>query len=192
MSKAKLTEQEVRTRYITPAVQNAGWKDTQIREEYAITKGRIIARGGTYRREKAKYADYLLCYKPHIPLAIIEAKDNAHNISDGMQQALDYAKSLLVPFVFTSNGEGFTFHNRLVNDGDKEINIQLSEFPSPETLWLMYKQSQGIDDKQEEIINQPYHTDRAEKMGQSLFLWDSLNAATEYPPTLTISTRMMQ
>lgn len=163
MDKRSLTEQEIRTRFITPAIKAAGWTDVQIREEYAITKGRIIARGGSYKRDKAKYADYVLFYKPHIPIAIIEAKDNNHTISDGMQQALGYAEQLRVPFVFTSNGDGFTFHNRNSEDNNRETILSISEFPSPETLWSMYKQYKGIDEKQEKIITEPYYVERPDK-----------------------------
>ncbi|MGE5613558.1 MAG: EcoAI/FtnUII family type I restriction enzme subunit R [Bacillota bacterium] len=163
MDKRSLTEQEIRTRFITPAIKAAGWTDAQIREEYAITKGRIIARGGSYKREKAKYADYVLFYKPHIPIAIIEAKDNNHTISDGMQQALDYAEQLCVPFVFTSNGDGFTFHNRNSVDNNRETILALSDFPSPEILWMMYKQYKGINEEQEKVITEPYYIERLDK-----------------------------
>ncbi len=158
-----MTEQEVRTRIITPAIQNAGWELVQIRENYAITKGRIIARGSTCSRDQAKYADYVLFYKPHIPLAIIEAKNNNHSIGHGMQQALEYADMLRVPFVFTSNGDGFTFHNRLVTDGVLEEIISLENFPSPECLWHTYKQQKAIDDYQEQVAMQPYYIECEDK-----------------------------
>ncbi len=164
MDKKNLTEQEIRTRFITPAISKANWAVTQIREEYAITKGRIIARGGTYKREKAIYADYVLFYKPHIPLAIIEAKDNKHSVSDGMQQALAYAERLLIPFVFTSNGDGFTFHNRMGTEGDKEQFLALDRFPSPNTLWKMYKDKEGLTAEQETIIKEPYYTEREDRI----------------------------
>lgn len=160
MNKKQLTEQEIRTQFITPAIKNAGWGISQIREEYAITKGRIIARGGTYKRDKAKFADYMLFYKPHIPLAVVEAKDNNHSIGDGMQQAMDYADRLRVPFVFTSNGDGFTFRNRI---DSSEKAIGLDEFPSPDMLWMMYKQNEGIDTQQEQVIMQPYYVEREDK-----------------------------
>lgn len=162
--KKKLTEQEIRTRCISPAIQAAGWLVSQIREEYAITKGRIIARGGSYKRGKAKYADYVLFYKPHIPLAIVEAKDNSHSVSDGMQQALDYARLLLIPFVFTSNGDGFTFHNRLIEEGeDREQFLNLDAFPGPETLWKIYKMHKGIQENEENVIMQPYYVESEDK-----------------------------
>ena len=163
MDKKSLTEQEIRTRFITPAISKAAWSSSQIREEYAITKERIIARGGTYKREKAKFADYVLFYKPHIPLAIIEAKDNKHSVSDGMQQALAYAERLLIPFVFTSNGDGFTFHNRMNTDGDKEQYLPLDRFPSPNALWTMYKNNVGLTAEQEAIIEEPYYTEREDR-----------------------------
>ncbi|WP_027187816.1 EcoAI/FtnUII family type I restriction enzme subunit R [Desulfovibrio cuneatus] len=163
MDKKQLTEQEVRTRFITPAIKSSGWSTIQLREEYAITKGRIIARGGTYKRDKAKFADYVLFYKPHIPLAIVEAKDNNHTHGDGMQQALDYAQRLMVPFVFTSNGDCFVFHNRLSSSDTKEIILHLDKFPSPETLWEMYKSAANLDEQQEKIAVQPYHMEREEK-----------------------------
>ena len=162
MDLQRLTEQEVRTRHITPAILNAGWAATQIREDYAITKGRIIARGGSVKRdeESVKRADYILFYKPHIPLAVVEAKDNSHTVGDGMQQALDYAQRMNIPFVFTSNGEGFTFHDR---NAGTEIVIALNDFPSPETLWNAYKAHLHIDEQQEQVVMQPYYTDREDK-----------------------------
>lgn len=163
MNKKQLTEQEIRTQYITPAIKRAGWDVAQIREEYAITKGRIIARGGMCKRESAKYADYVLFYKAHIPIAIVEAKDNNHSVGDGMQQALDYANKLLVPFVFTSNGDGFTFHNRMAADDSRETVISLDAFPSPEHLWMLYKVKVGMDDSQERVAMQPYYMEREDK-----------------------------
>ena len=163
MDKKQLSEQEIRTQYITPAIKAAGWLNAQIREEYAITNGRIIARGGKWRRDKAKFADYLLFYKPHIPLAIIEAKDNNHTVSDGMQQALDYAERLLIPFVFTSNGDGFTFHNRMATANNIEQYIPLDRFPRPEQLWVIFKSATCLTDQQEILIEEPYYTQREDK-----------------------------
>ena len=163
MDKKQLSEQEIRTQYITPAIKAAGWLNAQIREEYAITNGRIIARGGKWRRDKAKFADYLLFYKPHIPLAIIEAKDNNHTVSDGMQQALDYAERLLIPFVFTSNGDGFSFHNRMATANDIEQYIPLDRFPRPEQLWAIFKSATCLTDQQEILIEEPYYTQREDK-----------------------------
>ena len=111
MNKKDLSERDICSKFIGPAVKRAGWDGmTQIREEVAFTKGRIIVRGKLVTRGKAKRADYILYYKPNIPIAIIEAKDNNHSVGDGMQQALDYAVTLNIPFVFSSNGDGFVFH----------------------------------------------------------------------------------
>jgi type I restriction enzyme R subunit len=163
MDKKHLTEQEVRSNYIRPAIIDAGWTATQIREEYPITLGRIIARGGVCKRDKksAKIADYILFYKSHIPLAVVEAKNNKHSIGDGMQQAIDYAVRMNIPFVFTSNGDGFTFHNR---QNSTETVIRLNEFPSPNTLWEMLKEQNSINEQQEKVIIEPYYTEREDKL----------------------------
>jgi type I restriction enzyme R subunit len=101
------------TKFITPALREAGWDIvTQIREEVRFTKGRIIVRGKLVTRGKAKRADYILYYKPNIPIAIVETKDNNCAMGDGMQQGLEYAATLNIPFVFSSNGDGFVFHDR--------------------------------------------------------------------------------
>ena len=113
INKKDLSERDICSKFIGPAVKRAGWDGMmQIREEVAFTKGRIIVRGKLVTRGKAKRADYILYYKPNIPIAIIEAKDNNHSVGDGMQQALDYAVTLNIPFVFSSNGDGFVFHDR--------------------------------------------------------------------------------
>lgn len=115
--KKELSEADIRTKYITPAIVKAGWNSfSQMREECPITKGRIIARGKTCRRESPLKADYVLFCKPNKPIAIVEAKDNKHTMGDGMQQALNYAKMLDVPFVFSSNGDGFIFHNKYITE----------------------------------------------------------------------------
>jgi type I restriction enzyme R subunit len=111
MNKKALTEADVRTKFITPALIGANGEKwnvmTQIREEAYFTKGRVIVRGKTVKRGEAKKADYLLYYKPNVPLAVLEAKDNNHTVSDGMQQALEYAEILDVPFAYSSNGDAF-------------------------------------------------------------------------------------
>ena len=110
MDKRGLSERDICTKFITPALRRAGWDEmSQIREEVSFTKGRIIVRGKLVTRGKAKRADYILYFKPNIPIAVIEAKDNTHSVGDGMQQALDYAETLNIPFVFSSNGDGFVF-----------------------------------------------------------------------------------
>ena len=113
MNKKALTEQEIRTQYITPAIQEAGWAPGQIREEFKITAGAVIPRGKVSVRGKRKYADYVLFHKD-LPLAIIEAKDNNDPVGGGMQQAINYAQMMDVPFVYSSNGDAFLEHDRLV------------------------------------------------------------------------------
>src|ERR1051326_5946236 len=113
MNKKDLSERDICSKFITPAVQEAGWDLlTQIREEVSFTKGRIIVRGKLVTRGKGKRADYVLYHKPNLPIALIEAKDKSHSVSHGLQQALEYAEALNIPFVFASNGDGFVFHDR--------------------------------------------------------------------------------
>src|SRR3954467_2779969 len=113
MNKQDLSERDICSKFITPAVQLAGGDlPTQVREEVSFTKGRIIVRGKLVTRGKAKRADYVLLYKPNQPIALIEAKDNTHGVGDGMQQALEYAETLGIPFVFSSNGDAFLFHDK--------------------------------------------------------------------------------
>lgn len=163
-NKKELSETDIRTKYITPAIVKAGWSSfSQMREEYPITKGRIIARGKNCTREKPLKADYVLFYKPDKPIAIVEAKDNNHTIGDGMQQALNYAKMMDVPFVFSSNGDGFLFHNKFVNEGDVEIMLPLDEFPSPDTLWQMYHDQAHVSPSQDQIIDEAYYSDNPDK-----------------------------
>ncbi len=164
MDKKKLTERDICTKFITPALENAGWDiHTQILEEFPLTKGRIIVRGKLHTRAQYKRADYVLFYKPNIPIAIIEAKDNTHSISDGMQQGLGYAELLQVPFVFSSNGDGFIFHNKIAQDGILEKEISLDEFPSPNTLWNMWTNNKGLNEEQNTLITQDYYSDGSKK-----------------------------
>lgn len=165
MDKKTLSERDICTKFITPAILKAGWdKDSQIREEVTFTAGQVIVRGKLVSRGKAKRADYILYYKNNIPLAVVEAKDNNHSVGAGMQQAIDYAETLDIPFVFTSNGDAFCFHDRTVDLGKKEIELTLDEFPSPKTLWEKYKKFKGIEDaKVEEVFTQSYHKDTSGK-----------------------------
>ena len=159
MDKKSLTERDICTKFITPALRNAGWDEmTQIREEVSFTKGRIIVRGNLVRRGRGKRADYILDYKPNIPIALIEAKDNTHAIGDGMQQALGYAETLNIPFVFSSNGDGFVFHDRTGASAEKEITLDLDAFPPPGDLWARYRVWKGLtpESKEEEIVLQDY------------------------------------
>ncbi|WP_299398730.1 EcoAI/FtnUII family type I restriction enzme subunit R [uncultured Gelidibacter sp.] len=164
MDKKKLTERDICTKYITPALEKAGW-DThiQLREEFPLTNGRIIVRGQLHTRAKNKRADYALFYKPGIPIAIIEAKDNNHTVAAGMQQGLKYGEMLNVPFVFSSNGDGFLFHNSIAKDGKVETEITLDEFPSPEFLWNLWRENKNLTPVQETIITQDYYSDGGNK-----------------------------
>ncbi|GHT86161.1 type I restriction enzyme EcoAI R protein [Betaproteobacteria bacterium] len=165
MDKRQLSERDICTKYITPALERAGWDiATQIREEFQLTKGRIIVRGKLHSRGEHKRADYVLFYKSNIPIAIIEAKDNKHSVGAGMQQALGYAAMLQVPFVFSSNGDGFLFHNSIAQDGVIERELSLDEFPSPETLWQAWAENRGITPRQNEIITQDYYSDGSNKI----------------------------
>src|SRR6201984_2818988 len=139
MNKKDLSERDICSKFIGPAIKRAGWDGMmQIREEVAFTKGRFLSRGKLVTRGKAKRADYILYYKPNIPIAIIEAKDNNHSVGDGMQQALEYAVTLNIPFVFTSNGAGFVFHDRTGQSSEKEASLSLDTFPPPGQLWAKY------------------------------------------------------
>ena len=164
MSKKQLSERDICTKFITPALEQAGWDvATQVREEFPLTKGRVIVRGKLHTRAQHKRADYVLFYKPNIPIAVIEAKDNNHTIGDGMQQALGYAEMLQVPFVFSSNGDGFLFHNKITTDGTIERELTLEEFPSAETLWQWWSSHQGLSEQQNALVTQDYHSDGSNK-----------------------------
>jgi len=164
MNKKQLSERDICTKFITPALEQAGWDiTTQIREELSLTKGRVIVRGKLHTRAKHKRADYVLFYKPNLPIAVIEAKDNKHSVGDGMQQALGYADLLQVPFVFSSNGDGFLFHNKIAKNGVIEHEIGLHEFPSDETLWQWWAEHQGLSSQQQELVAQDYYSDGSNK-----------------------------
>ena len=139
LDKKALSERDICTKFITPAITAAKWDVmSQIREEVSFTKGRIIVRGKLSTRGEPKRADFVLSYKPGIPLAVIEAKDNNHSVGAGMQQALDYTDILDVPFVFSSNGDAFTFHDRTGQTQPVECESPLTAFPSPDELWQRY------------------------------------------------------
>lgn len=156
-AKRQLTEQEIRSRYITPAITGAGWDlHTQVREEFRVTAGRIIVRGSVHARAEGGFADYALFLKPNIPLAIVEAKDNKHPMGGGMQQALTYATMFDVPFVFSSNGDGFVFHDKTAKPGEPiERNLSLDEFPPPEVLWRRYCIWKGLEEEKP-LVEQDY------------------------------------
>ena len=158
MNKKQLSERDICTQFITPAVVGAGWDlRKQVREEVSFTDGRIIVQGKLYARGKQKRADYILYYKPNIPLVIIEAKANHRPVGDGMQQAVKYAEALQVPFVFTSNGDSFVFKDMAAGT---EREIKLEDFPSPTELWSKYLAHKGLEgDSVREVVELPYYTD---------------------------------
>src|SRR6266481_4420458 len=179
MDKRVLSERDICTKFITPALRNAGWDEMlQIREELSFTKGRIIVRGKLVTRGKAKRADYVLYFKPNIPLALIEAKDNSHSVGDGMQQALDYATTLDIPFVFSSNGDGFVWHDRTGTNTQLETTRHLDQFPSPATLWASYRAWKGLAAAQEQIVLYPYHDDGSGKEPR-YYQRNAINATVE-------------
>ena len=158
MNKKALSERDICTKFITPAVKKGGWDlMTQIREEVSFTKGRVIVRGRLSVRGEPKRADYVLYHKPGMALAVVEAKDNNHSVGAGMQQALDYATTLDVPFAFSSNGDAFTFHDRTGHSLPIEREISLDEFPSPEDLWQRYQAWKGLAPAQAQVAQQDYH-----------------------------------
>ncbi len=158
MNKKALTEADIRTKFITPSLVSAGWDlMTQIREEAYFTKGRVIVRGKTVKRGAAKKADYILSYKPNMPLAVLEAKDNTHSVGDGMQQALEYAKILDIPFAYSSNGDAFLEHDRTGTGSTITREIPLDQFPTPEELWTRYRAAKGYTPEQEAVAVQDYY-----------------------------------
>lgn len=164
MNKADLSERDICTKFITPAVKAAGWDVmAQVREEVSFTKGRIIVRGKLVTRGKAKRADYILYYKPNLPIALIEAKINSEPVGAGMQQALEYAQTLDIPFVFSSNGDGFVFHDRTGQANPVEANLALDAFPSPVDLWNRYRAWKGLAPEEEQIVLQDYFDDGSGK-----------------------------
>ena len=154
MGKRDLSEEDIKARYITPAVEQSGWDKKQIRYEYAFTAGRIILRGNITKRSKKKFTDYLLFYKPNLPLAIIEAKDNNHPVGAGLQQAIEYAEALDVKFVYASNGDGFVEQDLITGD---IRNLSLDEFPSPDELYHRYVNEMNFSETGEKALLEPYY-----------------------------------
>ena len=165
MSKKNLSERDICTQYITPALHGAGWDfAAQVREEVTFTAGRIIVRGKLHSRGTRKRADYLLYFKPNLPIAVIEAKDNNHGLGDGMQQGLSYGETLDLPFVFSSNGDGFLFHDRSGHAGQVESELALDQFPSPEELWRRYCAWKGLATAaSRDAVETPYYDDGSGK-----------------------------
>lgn len=165
--KKELSESDIKAKFITPAICKAGWDEmTQIRREVTLTPGPVIVRGNlsSRNRKKKKFADYVLQKEKGVPIAVVEAKDNKHSVSDGLQQALGYSKILDVPSTFSSNGDAFASHNKVPKAGeDIETEFPLESFPSPDELWQRYKQFRGIEDQEEELVVEPYFDDGSGK-----------------------------
>jgi len=164
VNKKGLSERDICSKIINPAIVKSGWKESyHFREEVSFntfTDGKVIVQGQLHSRGKRKRADYILYYKPNVPIAIIEAKDNNHNVGDGMQQALEYAEILDIPFVFTSNGDSFMFHDRTVTNGVIEQELSLEEFPSPEDLWQKYLVYKEVDSPEaQKLVEEDYFSD---------------------------------
>jgi type I restriction enzyme R subunit len=164
MDKKQLSERDICTKYITPAIKKAGWDiQTQVLEEFYFTKGRVIVRGRLHTRGEPRRADYLLSYQKNQPIAIIEAKKNKYKLGTGMQQALAYAETLDVPFVFSSNGDNFLFHDNTGLSDKIETELSLNEFPSPETLWQRYCEWKNITAIEKALITTPYYQDSSNR-----------------------------
>ena len=161
MDKKTLSESDICAKYITPAIVAAGWDEAlQIRREVSFTKGRIIVRGKLHTRGEQKRADYILYFKANIPIAVIEAKENKHSVGAGMQQALNYAETLDIPFVFSSNGDGFICHDRTGLAALTEQELSLANFPSPTELWQRYCHYKGIETADaKHTVEMPYYDD---------------------------------
>lgn len=164
MDKRSLSERDICTKFITPALRSAGWDEMlQIREELGFTRGRIIVRGKMVSRGQRKRADYILSHKPNVPIAVIEAKDAKHSVGDGIQQALGYAEALRIPFAFSSNGDGFVFHDRTGASTPRKTTLSLDAFPSPADLWARYRSWKGFDDEAERLVLQDYYDEGSGK-----------------------------
>lgn len=160
-NKKSMSEEDIKMKYITPAIEKSGWDvKKQVRAEYSFTDGRVIVRGNITTRGKRKRADYILFYKPNLPLAIIEAKDNKHSVGAGMQQGIEYAEILDIPFVYSSNGDGFIEHDMLTG---KERELTIDKFPTCNELWNRYTKAKGLSAEQEEIITEPYYFQAGDK-----------------------------
>ena len=156
MSKKDLTEEDIKLRYITPAINNAGWKNEHIRMEYYFTDGRVIFQGKVHARQTGKKADYLLFHAANKPIAIVEAKDNNKPLGGGMQQAMEYAQILDIPFAYSSNGDGFLEHDFLTG---KETELSLKQFPTPENLYKRLVDAKQLSGEALKIVEQPFYSD---------------------------------
>lgn len=154
LPKSKMSEEDVKLQYITPAITSK-WDRSKITMETQVTDGKINLKGNFVFREKPKRADYILYLNANNPIAIIEAKDNKHSISHGLQQAMTYAKMLDLPFAYSSNGDGFAEHDFLTG---KERQLKMDEFPTEVELVSRFKEESGMTPTQEAVIEQPYYS----------------------------------
>ena len=154
LPKHQMSEEDIKLQYITPAILSK-WSREKITMETKITDGKINLKGNFVFREKPRRADYILYLSTNNPIAIVEAKDNTHTVSYGLQQAMTYAKMLDVPFAYSSNGDGFAEHDFITG---KEREFGLDEFPTEQELIDRYKQESDLTPKQEVILEQPYYT----------------------------------
>jgi type I restriction enzyme, R subunit len=182
--KKALSECDICDLLITPSLKSAGWDAMrQIRREVTLTPGPVVVRGNMSSRnkKKKKFADYVLYWEPSVPIAVVEAKDNHHTVGQGLQQALGYADILDVPSAFSSNGDAFASHNKVVADGeDIETELPLDSFPAPALLWQRYKKYRGIADKAEALVVQPYHEDTSGSgKGPRYYQTEAINRTVE-------------
>ncbi len=167
MDKRELSERDICTKFITPAIQQVGWQQHEFREEVSLTDGRVMVRGKLAARIRnpdakggPKRADYVLYARPSVPIAIVEAKQAKFSIGHGMQQALTYAEMLDAPFAISSNGDGFLLHDRTGLTQPVERTLALDAFPSPAELWSLYQQWKGlVETEAVRLVEQPYYTD---------------------------------
>ena len=154
LPKYQMSEEDIKLQYITPAILSK-WNREKITMETRITDGRINLKGNFVFREKPKRADYILYLNDNNPIAVIEAKDNTHSVSHGLQQAMTYAQMLDVPFAYSSNGDGFVEHDFLTG---QEREFALDEFPTEQELIARYQQESHVTPQQLAMLEQPYYT----------------------------------
>ena len=156
--KHEMTEEDIKLQFITPAIM-AKWPNNRITMETKITDGKINLRGNMVSRQKPKKADYVLYINANNPIAIVEAKDNRHTVSHGLQQAMTYAQMMGIPFAYSSNGDAFMEHDFLTG---QERQIPMDQFPSPDELYARYKaganNGEGLSPAEEQAIQQPYYS----------------------------------
>ncbi len=171
MDKYQLSERDICTKFITPAMEQAGWQQHQFREEVKLTDGRVIVRGRLASRIKnpdvkggPKRADFVIYGRPNVPIAVVEAKQAKFSVGHGMQQALAYAEMLDAPFAISSNGDGFLLHDRTGLTQPIERELALTEFPTLEDLWPLYQRWKGlVEASAVKLVEQPFYTDGSGK-----------------------------